>query len=382
MNLAGVDQRVDVQSANAFTHQLSITGGEQSITVGVKSGLTLSATTELTVGNNAVVELDNGNLAGGTIEVHGGGQLSGNGFVLGNLVLGSNDPETATLSPGFSVGQLTVQGNYQQLENGTMSIELVGTTSGQFDKVNISGQMELGGTLVFDASALGPGAAGETVEILTAASLNGRFDSVQTTGSDLYYIRPIYDDGAGAGAGSGGPGGSGSLTGSSSVAGGICDLGDMNCDGSLNGGDTTAFATALRDLDAYFETYFTFTSSGGDLDGIGTPEFQPNGRVDFDDIDDFVKLVSAGSGASPAFIMAELQRQLTVPEPSSIAFVLISVMIAAACFRHRQYFGASGFGRYTGLRRLGFGAWCGRFNDRNPDCRQPSRHVRSSRNRR
>ena len=219
-----------------------------------------------------------------------------------------------------------------QTSNGNLTIDIEGGNAGELDTVIVSGDAELGGTLVLDISALNSPTPGTTVEILTAGSLHGRFDMVQTTGSDQYYIRPIYNYGVGAGAGSGGLGSGGG----SSVAGGICDLGDMNCDGSLNGDDTTAFATALRDLDAYFETYFTFTSAGGDLDGIGTPEFQPNGRVDFDDIDDFVKLVSAGSGASPAFIMAEIERQLAVPEPSSLLLFIFAVTLFAAYDRRRK----------------------------------------------
>ena len=76
------------------------------------------------------------------------------------------------------------------------------------------------------------------------------------------------------------------------MSGGVCDLGDMDCDGVSGAADaaddTHAFAVALCVLlDRYYEDYGVYTTAGGDLDGLADGQFQPNNRIDFDDINDF-----------------------------------------------------------------------------------------------
>ena len=322
-NLAGVAQRVDVGEDNAFTHQLSITGNANTITVGVSGGVSLSATVGVTIGNNGIVELDDGRLVSGTVTVNQGGRLAGNGIVAGKLVVGTGGSQTAVVSPGFSVGHLDVEGDYQQGSNGRLVIEVEGASQGEADTVAVSGTAQLGGKLSVDLSGFGTPVAGTTIEILTADGLVGKFSQVETIGSDEVYVRPLYDDGAGGGGGS--------------VSGGVCDLGDMNCDGQLNGTDTHAFAVALRDLDRYYEDYLTFTSAGGDLDGLADGQFHPNGRIDFDDINDFAILMSgAGSGQTYANILAAIAAEQFVPEPASCLLCLWGICLPCAFVRRQR----------------------------------------------
>jgi hypothetical protein len=90
--------------------------------------------------------------------------------------------------------------------------------------------------------------------------------------------------------------------------------------------DVPAFALALSNPNTYHSIYGIFGNSLGDVDGWATNQFAPNGKLDFDDIDDFAALIAAGtpmgSGASVASIRAEILRDLGVPEPTS-AFLLV-----------------------------------------------------------
>ena len=160
------------------------------------------------------------------------------------------------------------------------------------------------------------------------------FDLVETVGSGQYYINPIYDHGA-AGGGSLGGGGSGGTGGS--VFGEICDKGDMNCDGTLNGNDAPAFAAALRDPDAYMDTYLVFSLSSGDLDGIADGGYHGNGRIDFDDIDDFVSLMSGtGSGVTYLSMLTAIESYGRVPEPSAGVLSLLGGVLICAVVPRRK----------------------------------------------
>ena len=83
---------------------------------------------------------------------------------------------------------------------------------------------------------------------------------------------------------------------------------------------------ALKNPLAYFNTYHIFGSDSGDLDGYRTnpSNFAPNGRLDFDDIDDFAALMAAGSGGSAADMLARIQAQLrAVPEPGAMTLMVL-----------------------------------------------------------
>jgi hypothetical protein len=126
------------------------------------------------------------------------------------------------------------------------------------------------------------------------------------------------------------------------MSGGICDLGDMDCDGQIVGDDDDiqAFAMALMDIDAYFDQYLVFTIAGGDLDDWepGRTEFG-NGHLDFDDIDDFVRLHSAaGSGATLQKVLAAIIGYGQIPEPSSGTLLLCGTCLLSICNNRRRAF--------------------------------------------
>ena len=302
-------QRVEVTSADAFTYQLTIHDQSSPITVVVKNSKTLAAAVgDVIIGRNAAIELgtagnmlDEGTLATATTKsvlLQDGGQLKGNGDVHANLMVTSG-----TVAPGFGVGHLDVVGNYQQGASGTLSLQVNGSNTNQFDTIAVSGAVQLGGTLRVDASGLSTPVPGTSIDIMTAGSLTPgtQFDSVETTGASSIYFAPTYLPGV--------------------VRLIEYPLGDMNRDGVLNSADVEYFALALMNPRAYFQTIVTpaegssyclcvFGSQSGNMDHMG--------GLDFDDIPYFATAV----GSSPHAIGLAIERLSQVPEPGSGLLVL------------------------------------------------------------
>ncbi len=94
-----------------------------------------------------------------------GGSLTGNGTVAGTVA------NHATVSPGASPGTMTVTGDYVQGPDGTLEIQLGGTTPGtQYDRLLVSGSVNLGGTLNVTTTNSFTPTAGNSFQIITFGS--------------------------------------------------------------------------------------------------------------------------------------------------------------------------------------------------------------------
>jgi hypothetical protein len=96
-----------------------------------------------------------------------GGNVGGNGRINGRLTNNGG-----TVSPGTSVGTLTVEGNFQQNATGTLNIELGGTAAGQYDLLNVVGGGGLNGAIldgILDVSLVNGfvPAVGNTFDVIT-----------------------------------------------------------------------------------------------------------------------------------------------------------------------------------------------------------------------
>jgi hypothetical protein len=128
------------------------------------------STARATLNNNAAtasLQLDG--TVNGNVNVNSG-ELSGDGTVNGDVSMGGNfnmaDPVT-----------FKINGNYAQSNGGTLSIELDGTNPGtpDFDRLLVSEQASLAGTLdIILGSSFIP-AVGDSFEILTYGSVSGTF---------------------------------------------------------------------------------------------------------------------------------------------------------------------------------------------------------------
>jgi hypothetical protein len=97
------------------------------------------------------------------------GLLAGDGTLNGNVVVNGG-----VVSPGFSPGTLTFDGNYTQ-NGAALNIEIAGANAGQFDVLAVSGTATLGGTLNVSLLNDFVPAVGASFPFLTAARVSGTF---------------------------------------------------------------------------------------------------------------------------------------------------------------------------------------------------------------
>ncbi|HOC54034.1 MAG TPA: Ig-like domain-containing protein [Verrucomicrobiota bacterium] len=116
--------------------------------------------------------LAGGSLSGGTFNFTGG-VLLGTGVINAAVVNG------AVVSPGSSLGMITVNGNYTQTASGMLQMELGGLTPGSgFDKMVVNGQATLAGTInVTLANGFTPSFS-DAFPILTCSTRSGSFATI------------------------------------------------------------------------------------------------------------------------------------------------------------------------------------------------------------
>jgi hypothetical protein len=241
--------------------------------------------------------LETGTLVAGSVSIQNGGQLSGNGTVAAKLVVADGN-----VSPGFTIGHLNVEGSYEQQSNGTLLFDISGASSNQFDTMDVTGDVQLGGTLRLDTSDFTASPPGTTIEVISASSLAGTFEAVVSTGNDDIYFHPLYDYVEGV------------------VRLELLDRGDMNGDQIINSADHDLFVFGLMNKESMF--YAQCQCSVGPQQG---GDFNGNGSLDFDDIPGF-RTKLAGMGTSPKALDAAFDRYFsTVPEPSSALLMLFGL---------------------------------------------------------
>ncbi len=120
-----------------------------------------------------VAAVDSGGVLASTspIDVQGG-QVRGRGTIQGELVSGG------TVGPGSSTGVLTCDGDYEQTAGGRLVIELGGTGAGLHDRLVVTGQAALAGTLAVDLVYDYIPAYGDSFVVLQHGSYVGGFDPV------------------------------------------------------------------------------------------------------------------------------------------------------------------------------------------------------------
>jgi len=131
-------------------------------------------------------------LSGATLQTEtlsvDGGTLTGNGTVAGTV------DNNAVVAPGASPGTLTIDGDFVQSSDGMLKIELAGTTPGtQYDRVLVTGSVNLDGTLSVTTSGFTP-AAGNAFQILTFGSrlYNSTFDVMNGLNGPGFVLVPTF----------------------------------------------------------------------------------------------------------------------------------------------------------------------------------------------
>ena len=136
----------------------------------------------------AEVKFDSGVTTVTKIELGGDFNWNGGQFKVEDVVGDLDNSGTGTLSPGKSPGVTTIDGNYSQGPDATLEIEVEGTVLGQFDKVDISGDLTLDGTLKIKFLNNYTPAMGQAFRIIEAGSISGEFATVEVDGLSTGFI--------------------------------------------------------------------------------------------------------------------------------------------------------------------------------------------------
>jgi fibronectin-binding autotransporter adhesin len=171
-----IDQPTDASFANAINGSGSFTKrGAGNLVLTGASALIGSTTVE--AGKLSV----NASLAASTVRVLSGAVLGGSGTV-GGIVANAG----ATVSPGNSIGTLTVSGNVSFAAGSTYQVEV--NAAGQSDRIAASGSATLNGGAVQVLAENGNYAASTNYTILTASGgVSGTFSTVT---SNLAFLTP------------------------------------------------------------------------------------------------------------------------------------------------------------------------------------------------
>ncbi|MEM8943846.1 MAG: DUF1559 domain-containing protein [Planctomycetota bacterium] len=264
-------------------------------------GSQVTAAVDATVQSGGVLELNDGLLTTPQLSVAGGGQLTGTGFIAGNVTIGDDvaGGTPAVLSPGFSPGTIEIDGDLEIQSDAETVIEISGMTGNPHDMIVVSGDALLDGTLQIDAIDGYVPSPGDEFTVLMSGDLDGTvFDDVEATRVGDIILWPTYQLGA--------------------VLIGAELVGDMDLSGVVDEADIPQFAFALRDNSGYDDALFATEFEVADMDG--------NGRVDFGDISEFAEAVSMNSPLSATQIAATIQAAFAVPEPGTLGLILLSLV--------------------------------------------------------
>jgi len=140
----------------------------QSGTVAFTGGFTQTA---------GSIRLDGGSVASTSPLSIAGRSIEGRGDILAHIL-----NQGGTVSPGFSPGALTIDGDYTQGHDATLLIEMAGLQPGQFDVLNVTGTAALDGLLkVSFLDGFRP-RSGDMFTVLTYGSHFAEFDSIFVMG--------------------------------------------------------------------------------------------------------------------------------------------------------------------------------------------------------
>jgi hypothetical protein len=253
------------------------------------------------------------------LELFDGGELKGNGSIdLSSESVGSSTLTVTrgTISPGFSIGHLDIDGDLDVTSGGKLYMEIESEL--ERDTIEVTGEATLGGVLTINIPDDMPFQNGDKAVLGTADNfvVESSF-SVNVTG-DLRKSVAVYieEDSFGI----------------EKLIGEEVDPGDMDCSGEITRADIPLFALALRNPEAYIQKMIedeeirVDPNSIGNVDGLG--------KLDFDDIDDLARKLKI----TPPALLSFMSGIQNVPEPTSgvLLMLLANVMLVSRSrIRHR-----------------------------------------------
>ena len=259
-NISGSPQEAIV-AATSTIWELNISGtGPATMNVRVSSGATLFTFSGTNIEAGGKLQLDGGTLDAQYVDIRGG-TLTGAGTINtgSGPIAGQIENHGGIVAPGNGVGTMNVVGRFANTTDGTLAIELGGTTAGtQYDRLAVAGAVALDGNLSVSLVNLGGGtfvpSVGNTFTIITATDgVGGSFDHI--LGPDGFNWRV-------------------NLT-ANIVQLVVGNPGDFNNDGKVDGGDYVKWRNdggGPLNYNAWRSHFGTTYGSGSGVGGSAVPE--------------------------------------------------------------------------------------------------------------
>ena len=171
-NVFTVNDSVNLNGSSAAV----VNGLIAAASVNVNNTSSLVVNTPGTVAAN--VNVGTGGLLGLFGRINGNvvnaGVFQGTGRVSGNVI------NNGLISPGASIGTLTIGGNFTQNANGTLRIEVAGRSAGQYDVLAVGGRANLAGRLQLVRIGNFRPRLGDQITFLTAGQgVSGTFATIE-----------------------------------------------------------------------------------------------------------------------------------------------------------------------------------------------------------
>jgi hypothetical protein len=185
-NTTASDKTASV-AASSQVFQMNVTGTPTArMIVQVQSGATLTTYGETRIDTGGAINLAPTSKLDAQVVNIQGGTLAGSGsiFVGSGPISGVVRNLTGRVAPGQlgmvgSVGSLAIIGDFSNLSDGTLAVDLAGTGAAQYDTISATRFAFLGGTLEVSLAGFTP-IVGNTFTLITAnEGINGQFENLQ-----------------------------------------------------------------------------------------------------------------------------------------------------------------------------------------------------------
>lgn len=301
VNRRSQDQIIRV-TPRALARSLTIDGITNTLSLLIPRDVSLNTSHDIEIKSQGELILDQGKLLANRTELGAGAILRGQGNIIGDVV------SRGLVDVGLKAepSALFVDGNFTQLSQGWLALDVFGPGVGEYDFIEVDGSIDLNGTLhlnIPDLDAIGPNA-----RIPLMIATEGVFGDIRLDFENVVGEIPLGLQST--------PGPNGSTLMLISGPGpGI--LGDMNWDTFVDECDLDMFALALQDVDAYAALQIFSPSHIGDIND--------DGIFDVDDIQPFFELVNGVSCAPEP-----------LPEPASNALLVCGVFLCLTWRRSKR----------------------------------------------
>ena len=151
-------------------------GGSGTLNLNNSGLVTVSGTTKLW--SDGTINLNGGTLDVGILDLTLGTFKMLDGLFHADSVVGDINVQGGTVAPGHSSGTLSIDGNYVQGTAAKLEIELAGTENGEYDRLLVTGTLELSGALEVQLLDGFSPTIDTRFQIFDATNMSGTFFSV------------------------------------------------------------------------------------------------------------------------------------------------------------------------------------------------------------